>query len=194
MLIYSGGMARIDNSGYIHVGNDKIFYETAGKGSVLIFIHDGLVHREIWDEQFFFFSKNYKLIRYDRRGYGKSSEATGAYSDIEDLNSLFIHLKIKSACLVAMSSGGRLAIDFTLKYPDKVSALVLVGAIVSGFAFTNHFYNRGGHLPSNLSNFQQGREYLATDDPYEIYPENISAKKKFCDSSNNILEKGMVHH
>jgi pimeloyl-ACP methyl ester carboxylesterase len=190
MLISSVGMARVDSSGYIDVGNDKIFYETAGNGSVLIFIHDGLVHREIWDEQFFFFSKNYKVIRYDRRGYGKSSGATGAYSNIEDLNNLFIHLKIESACLVALSSGGRLAIDFTLKYPNKVSSLALVGAIVRGYAFTSHFYNRGGHLPSNLSNFQQRIEYYATDDPYEIYSENISAKKKVLQLIKQYPRKG----
>ena len=60
MLISSGGMAQVDSSGYIDVGNDKIFYETAGNGSVLVFIHDGLVHREIWDEQFFSFRKTTK--------------------------------------------------------------------------------------------------------------------------------------
>lgn len=178
MLICSIGMAQVESSGYINVGNDQIFYETAGKGSTLIFIHDGLVHREIWDDQFFFFSQNHKVIRYDRRGYGKSSAATGYYSNIEDLNSLFTHLKIDKACLISMSSGGRLAIDFTLEYPNKVTALVLVGAIVRGFPFTLHFYNRGGHLPADLKDIQQRGIYYTSDDPYEIYSENISAKKK----------------
>jgi 3-oxoadipate enol-lactonase len=178
MLICGISMAQVDSSGYINVGNDQIFYETAGKGSILIFIHDGLVHREIWADQFFFFSQNYKVIRYDRRGYGKSSAATGSYSNIEDLNSLFTHLKIDKACLISMSSGGRLAIDFTLQYPNKVNALVLVGAIVRGFPFTRHFYNRGEHLPADLKDFQQRMTYYVSDDPYEIYWENISAKKK----------------
>ena len=104
-------------SGNVDVGESKIFYESAGKGGVLIFIHDGLVHREIWDEQFSYFSQKYKVVRYDRRGYGKSSEAKGAFSNVEDLLSLFTQLEIEKACLIAMSSGGRLAIDFTLQSP-----------------------------------------------------------------------------
>jgi pimeloyl-ACP methyl ester carboxylesterase len=45
-----------------------------------------------------------------------------------------------------MSSGGRLAIDFTLTYSDKVEGLVLVGAVVGGFGYTSHMNNRGGHF------------------------------------------------
>lgn len=166
------------SSGYIDIGKDKIFYEMAGKGPTLIFIHDGLVHRETWDYQFSFFSNEYRVIRYDRRGYGNSSAATEAYSVVEDLNRLFTHLEIEKACLIAMSSGGRLAIDFTLQYPDKVSALILVGAVVGGFPYTQHFYNRGGHLPADLKTMEERRLYYACDDPYEIFEENKAAKEK----------------
>ena len=178
MIILGSLNAESVTSGYIKVDRDNLFYEKAGNGSVLIFIHDGLVHREIWEHQFDFFSKNHRVIRYDRRGYGKSSISTPDYSSTQDLNSLFSQLGVRKAVLVAMSSGGRLAIDFTLKYPKKVSALVLVGAIVRGLGFTNHFYTRGGNIPSGNLSFQQRREYYATDDPYEIYAENMTAKKE----------------
>ncbi|MFC2118627.1 alpha/beta fold hydrolase [Bacteroidota bacterium] len=163
--------------GYINIDNDKIFYESSGKGSVIVFIHDGLVHREIWDSQFSYFSKEYKVVRYDRRGYGNSSAGTVEYTDIEDLNSLLNHLKIDNACLIAMSSGGRLAINFTLKYPEKVTSLILVGAVVGGFSYTEHFYSRGGHLASGLSR-SEIQEYYVNDDPYELYKENVYAKEK----------------
>lgn len=166
------------NSGYIRVGNDSLFYEDSGKGETIVFIHDGLIHREVYDAQFSYFSKNYSVIRYDRRGYGKSSPAKGTYSNLEDLEFLFSQLGIDSACLVGASSGGRLAIDFTLKHPEKVIKLILVGAVVRGFPYSKHFFTRGGHLPPNLTNNEQIDMYYAAEDPYEIYRENKEATEK----------------
>lgn len=189
-LICSFSLAQVESSAYISVGKDKIFYESAGEGSALIFLHDGLVHREIWDDQFSFFSQKYKVIRYDRRGYGKSSAATGAFSNVEDLHSLFTHLKIDNACLIAMSSGGALAIDFALQFPEKVSSLILVGAVVGGFPYTQHFYSRGGHLPSDSKTAEERRLYYAVDDPYEIFHENKAAKEKVEQFVKNNPRKG----
>jgi pimeloyl-ACP methyl ester carboxylesterase len=118
------------DSGYINVDGGKLFYEMAGEGKNIVLLHDGIVNREVWDEQFPILVKNYRVIRYDRRTYGKSSDPDAPYSDIEDLNQLFIQLKIDKAIIFGMSSGGALAIDFTLKYPEKVSGLVLVGAVI----------------------------------------------------------------
>ena len=166
-----------DDSGFINVGADKMFYESMGKGPAIIFIHDGLVHRQIWDSQMPFFSQSYQAIRYDRRGYGNSPAPTKRYSIIEDLNSVFVHLKVEKACLIGMSSGGGLAIDFALQYPQKVSSLILVGAVVTGFTFTKHFSSRGGHLPPDLSG-EQVNAYYASTDPYEMYSENSEAKAR----------------
>ena len=165
-------------AGYLAVGNDRIFYEMAGKGPDIVFIHDGLVHREIWDDQFSSFSKNYRVIRYDRRGYGKSTPATETHSAVEDLNNLLDHLDVDKTVLIAMSSGGRLAIDYTLRYPRRVHSLILVGAVVGGFPYTQHFYSRGGHMPTDLSDMEKRMLYYVFDDPYEIYSENRAAKEK----------------
>jgi len=168
------------DSGYVNVDGGKLFYETAGQGENIVLLHDGLVHREIWDDQFPVLAKSYRVVRYDRRGYGKSSDAQAPYSRIEDLNKLFIQLKIDKAIVFGMSSGGGLAIDFCLKYPKKVTGLVLVGAVVSGYGYSTHMLTRGGHLKSlsELSDPQRIIEYFGSEDPYEIYSENIKAKEK----------------
>jgi 3-oxoadipate enol-lactonase len=170
--------AQVAGSGYVSVSNDKIFFESAGSGNVIILIHDGLVHRELWDNQFSYFSKNFKVIRYDRRGYGNSFPAIGTYSNLDDLDALFTQLKIDSACLIGSSSGGALAIDFALKFPHKVTSLVLVGAVVGGLSYTSHFTTRGGHMPKNLKDDRMASIYLITEDPYEIYSENSEAREK----------------
>lgn len=102
------------------------------------------------------------------------------YSHVEDLFQVFKQLKIDKAVIMGISAGGALTIDFTLKYPEKVKTLVLVGAVVSGYNFSPFVYSRGGRI--NLSEIKDNREkmiqYFGWDDPYEIYKENIDAKKR----------------
>jgi 3-oxoadipate enol-lactonase len=167
------------DSGYVIVDGGRLFYEVAGKGENIVLLHDGMVNRQIWDEQFPLLAKNYRVVRYDRRGYGKSTDPREKYSHIDDLNQVFIQLKVDKATIFGMSSGGRLAIDFTLTYPEKVKGLVLVGAVVSGFGYTSHMTTRGGNLnPSEYSDPVKIDEYFIMDDPYEIYSANTKAKEK----------------
>jgi len=169
----------ISDTGYILVDGGKLFYESAGKGTNIVLLHDGMVNNKIWDEQFPLLSKTNRVVRYDRRGYGKSSDPELKYSHIADLNQLLIQLRIDKAIIFGMSSGGRLAIDFTLTHPEKVTGLVLVGAVVSGFGYTSHMNTRGGHFdPQTITDPVKVNEYFVKDDPYESYSENTAAKEK----------------
>ncbi len=169
------------DSGFVNVDGGKLFYEIAGEGENIVLLHDGILHHVVWDEQFPVLAKNYRVVRYDRRGFGKSFTPQAPFSHLDDLNQLFIQLNIDKSIVFGMSAGGGLAIDFTLKYPDKVNALILVGAVVSGFGYSNHFLSRGGHIRS-LSDYLDPPkfiQYFGWDDPYEIYPENRETKEKF---------------
>lgn len=168
------------DSGYIDVDGGKLFYQMAGKGENLVLLHDGMVNCYVWDEQFPLLAKNYRVIRYDRRGYGKSSDPQTQYSHIDDLNQIFIRLRVEKAIIFGMSSGGRLAIDFTLTHPEKVKGLVLVGAVVSGFGYTSHMLTRGGNFNTQTVGSDPAKtdKYYIMDDPYEIYSGNTKAKEK----------------
>jgi 3-oxoadipate enol-lactonase len=169
------------NSGYIDVEGGKLFYEDAGEGETIVLLHDGILHHVVWDEQFPVLAKNYKVIRYDRRGFGKSLPPKNPFSHVDDLNQLFTQLKIDHAIVFGMSAGGGLALDFTLKYPEKVNAMVLVGAVVSGYGYSSHFLTRGGRIDSLAEYLDPPKfiQYFGWDDPYEIYTENVEAKEKF---------------
>jgi len=169
------------DSGYIKVHGGKLFYEAAGEGETIVLLHDGILHHVIWDEQFSVLAKKYRVVRYDRRGFGKSFNPQAPFSHVDDLNQLFSQLKIDNAIVFGMSAGGGIAINFTLKYPEKVNALVLVGAVVGGYGYSTHFLTRGGHINS-LSEYLDPPKfikYFGWEDPYEIYPENREAKEKF---------------
>jgi 3-oxoadipate enol-lactonase len=168
-------------SGYINVDGGKLYYEAAGTGENIVLLHDGMIHSEIWENQFPILAKSYRVIRYDRRGYGKSPASEAAFSQIEDLNQLFIQLKIDKATIFGMSAGGGLTIDFTLKYPEKVNAIVLVGAVVSGYGYSNHMATRGGHINPSSGIFSDSAkliQYFGWEDPYEVYPGNKKAKER----------------
>jgi pimeloyl-ACP methyl ester carboxylesterase len=91
------------DSGYVNVNDGKLFYEVAGKGENIVLLHDGMVNHRIWDEQFPVLAKNYRVVRYDRRGYGKSSDPQAKYSHFDDLNQVFIQLKVEKAVIFGMS-------------------------------------------------------------------------------------------
>ncbi|GER91840.1 hydrolase [Dictyobacter vulcani] len=130
-------MANTENvqTGFADVNNTKLYYEVAGTGHPFILIHGHLLDRRSWDDQFAVFAQQYRVIRYDQRGFGDSGLVTGEkpYSARQDLYELMKFLGIESAYLMGVSGGGALAIDFTLEHPELVDALIPVTAGVSGF-------------------------------------------------------------
>ncbi len=121
--------------GYAAVKGTRLFYEVRGQGRPLVLIHGGLMDRRMWDGQFELFAEKYKVIRYDVRGYGKSDKAVGKYSHVDDLLGLLDALGIRKACLLGLSLGGQIALDFALEHPDRVDALILAGGAVTGFPY-----------------------------------------------------------
>ena len=59
-------------SGFVQIDNARLYYETAGQGVPLVMIHAGVADSRQWDNEFAFFAPNYRVVRYDMRGYGKS--------------------------------------------------------------------------------------------------------------------------
>jgi len=123
-------------SGFAEINGGKIYYEVAGSGHPLVLIHGGQMNRRMWDEQFDLFSKSYRVIRYDVRGFGKSPASTNVYADEEDLAALLKYLHVDKAYVVGLSLGGRIAIDFALTHPDMTDGIVPVAPGLSGFHFS----------------------------------------------------------
>jgi len=121
-------------SGFAEVNGTRLFYESAGKGPAVVLIHGGLVDSRQWDDQMREFSKRYRVVRYDLRGFGRSASppAGQQFSHLEDLRALLDFLKVERATLVGLSLGGIVAADFALEHPQRVERLVLVGAGLRG--------------------------------------------------------------
>jgi 3-oxoadipate enol-lactonase len=80
------------------------------------------------------FAGQYRVIRLDLRGYGRSAVPTAdSYRHVDDVKALLDTLGVKRAILLGLSMGGGIALDFTLTYPEIVRALIVVDSVLKGF-------------------------------------------------------------
>jgi len=144
-------MTRME-SGVAEVDGGKLAWEAAGEGPGVAFLHPGLWDSRVWDEQFGVFSKTYRVLRHDFRGYGRSSrlEPGKSYSPVDDLEAVMDAAGVERAALVGNSMGGRVAIDFALEHPERVTALVLAAANVGGFDETEEEANEYADLDHEI--------------------------------------------
>lgn len=125
-------------SGYVEVEGGRLYHERAGSGPAVVLIHPGLWDLRAWDAQFDVFAERHEVVRYDVRGYGRSSrpEAGRPYSHIRDLAAVMDAVAIERAALVGCSLGGGISIEFSLVHPDRTSALVLAAPGLGGLEGT----------------------------------------------------------
>ena len=122
-------------SGVLEYDGGALAWESAGEGPDVVFLHPGLWDGRVWDEQFGVFSRTHRVLRFDFRGYGRSSrpEPGRPYSHVDDLAAVMDAASVERTALVGCSMGGSTAIDFALEYPSRVSALVLASSGMNAF-------------------------------------------------------------
>jgi pimeloyl-ACP methyl ester carboxylesterase len=116
------------NQSTILFDKDSTAYKVSGEsGPYLIFVHGVGMSGEIWKPQVQHFFSNYRVITYDFLGHGQSQtpKKPPTLEDyIEQLNSLVKTINITSFSLVGHSMGALISVAFSLKYPEKVTALL----------------------------------------------------------------------
>ncbi|MBI2886586.1 MAG: alpha/beta hydrolase [Chloroflexi bacterium] len=106
----------------------QLYYEDAGRGLPVVFCHGAGGNHESWFQQAPAFSKQYRCIAIDHRGFGQSLDVPngpGGDAFVQDMEGLVAHLGLGEIVLVAQSMGGRTALGYTLAHPGRVRALVL---------------------------------------------------------------------
>ena len=120
-------------TGFLGAEGAKLYYEVAGGGHPLLLIHAGVADSRMWDDQFALFAQQYRVIRYDLRGFGKSEIPAGQFSNEEDIVNLLHFLQVQKTFIIGISFGGKVALDFALSYPDMADALILGAPSVGGY-------------------------------------------------------------
>jgi 3-oxoadipate enol-lactonase len=125
-------------TGYVDVTGGRLYYEVAGAGHPLVLLHADVADHRMWDEQFGVFAQRYRVVRLDKRGFGKTTSTTATFSHRQDVVDLLAHLGIERTAILGLSNGGAQALDFTLEHPERVDALIVVAGGVGGFDY-EHF-------------------------------------------------------
>lgn len=112
----------------IDVPHAQLYAEQAGEGDTITMLHGFLVDRRQWDHEFAALAATHHVSRYDARGFGRSSIEPGSYAHHDDLAAVLDACGVQRTALLACSGGAATALDFALAYPQRVSALVFVGA------------------------------------------------------------------
>lgn len=118
---------------YVDTSGAKLYYEETGSGYPIVFVHEfGSDCRE-WETQVRYFSRSYRCIAYNARGYPPSDvpddlNQYGWEFSVEDIAAVMRGVGIDRAHIVGLSMGGYAALQFGLRHPGKASAIVAAGA------------------------------------------------------------------
>jgi non-heme chloroperoxidase len=112
----------------------EIYYKDWGKGPVVTFSHGWPLSSDAWDGQMLFLAQNgFRVVAHDRRGHGRSSQASSAndmdgYAD--DLAAVIEVLDLKDATLVGHSTGGGEVVRYIARHgTNRVAKVILIAAV-----------------------------------------------------------------
>lgn len=106
----------------------RIFHEISGEGTPVVLVNPGGLDCRIWEPQWGALAARHRVLRYDPRGWGRSSRAEGPFSHLDDLRALMDFAGMERAHLIGSSFGGSLGLDFMAELPERLHSAVLVGA------------------------------------------------------------------
>ncbi len=121
------------HEGYVTVPGARIFYrDTGGSGTPVVLLHAATGSSRVWDFQFSAFAAaGYRVIAFDRRGWGRTEVTSAGPADTaaDDLLALLDQLHLDRGHVIGTAAGGFVALDFALSYPQRVRSLVVANSI-----------------------------------------------------------------
>jgi non-heme chloroperoxidase len=134
MILRRTGKKNISMNTITVADGTRIFYKDWGTGQPVVFSHGWPLCSEAWDGQLLFLAQHgYRAVAHDRRGYGRSSQASsydGMNGYADDLAAMIDALSLRDAVLVGHSTGGGEVVRYLGRYGSKrVAKLVLIAAV-----------------------------------------------------------------
>jgi pimeloyl-ACP methyl ester carboxylesterase len=118
-------------SGSVQVHGATLFYEEGGAGGTLILIHGGLASGVVWQPVAERLEDEFRVVRPDSRGHGRSSNPTASLSYTQladDIAALVDALELERPIVAGWSDGGQVTMELGVRHPGVASALVIGGA------------------------------------------------------------------
>ncbi len=115
----------------VMVNDISMAYRIVGEGDPLVLLHGFTGTGAMWEPFFEEFSNHYRLIVPDLRGHGHSTNPTGEFTHAQsalDVFALLDRLNVDSFSAMGISSGGMTLLHMATSQPQRVEAMVLIGA------------------------------------------------------------------
>ncbi len=143
---------------FVDVPGGRLLVIDEGSGPPVVLLHAGIADVRSWDAMIPpLTAAGYRTIRYDQRGVGGSTTEPVEFSRVADLLAVLDAAGIGRAALVGNSLGGMLALDTAIVAPDRVAAIVGVGAGLGGFD--------GGNTAEEIALFEEMERLERADPP-----------------------------
>jgi pimeloyl-ACP methyl ester carboxylesterase len=120
--------------GQVNLPGVRLTYaDSSGRGVPIVFVHAATGSSRVWEYQVpAFTSAGFRVVTYDRRGFGRSTVDTGGPqpgTGADDLLALVDHLDFDRFHLVGTAAGGIVALDFAVSFPQRLRSLVIANSI-----------------------------------------------------------------
>jgi pimeloyl-ACP methyl ester carboxylesterase len=143
---------------FVEVPGGRLFAKSDGVGPPIVLLHAAIADHRAWDPMVpGLIAAGFAAVRYDYRGFGASTTEDVAFSNRTDLLAVLDAFKIERAALIGNSRGGQIAIDTAIEFPERVVAIVGVGAGLGGF--------EGHPTPEELAIFEEGERLESAAQP-----------------------------
>ena len=125
---------------HCRVNGADLFVEDFGSGPLMVFMHGFSFDSRMWQPQLDFFARDYRVLAYDARGFGRSSLPGNApWSAVDDLSAVLDEVAADPAILVAHSMAAIAACDFCRQSPGRIKALILVSPSAADYRWPEVF-------------------------------------------------------
>ncbi|MFQ5658990.1 MAG: alpha/beta fold hydrolase [Gammaproteobacteria bacterium] len=111
-----------------------IHADVRGTGEPLILLHGWTLDRRMWLYQLPALSQHFKVVSFDRRGFGATASKPSMDRELSDLDDILEQLEIDSAAVLGMSQGGRITVRYALTRPEKLNTMILHAPALDGFS------------------------------------------------------------
>jgi pimeloyl-ACP methyl ester carboxylesterase len=174
---------------YVQSDGARLYYEAAGTGMPIVFVHEFSGDLWSWEKQIQHFSRRYRCIAFNARGYPPSDvpASPSRYSHkraVDDVAVVMRHLKIRNAHIVGCSMGSRTTLDFGLSYPRMAMSLTMIGIGSGGDPRNAATFKRDAEARAKL--YEEGgltevlKQLRKADNRIQLKRKNPRAFEDFC--------------
>jgi pimeloyl-ACP methyl ester carboxylesterase len=158
----------------------KLYYEEAGRGTPIVFVHEFSGDMRSWETQMRYFSRRYRCIAYNARGYPPSGvpRTPAGYSQniaTDDIANVMRHLGVRKAHIIGCSMGAMATLHFGMRHPAMARSLTAIGAGAGSDPAKRKEFLRNNEAMARL--FEE-RGIVAAAKVYQVNPARVQLQNK----------------